>query len=148
MKTILTEKESQKLIDLGVPGDLATMVHWYLEKDYKGNKIPKKKMSSGYSTKPFTPMVAGLSSFIRKDIFELNNLIDIVPKEIIVEDEKYDFLTKKNSEENNWEVFYGIKTEDGNIKQLEGTSIVKEELIDAIFETIKREIKNQNLKFE
>lgn len=160
MKRILTGKESDKLIKLGVPEKFASKQKVRKITDCQGRPLDKKEIKRWRDCQAYEKingnLTVGLTRFEKKSIFTLEDLIDLVPKSL-----KYlDQFTSSNLniEYVNDEYlsgntpYWGAKYIEVLPKDADWSSHIdyKEEyeLIDALYEFLCEFIKNKHITFK
>lgn len=138
-KRWLTKKESRRLIKLGVPGDKASKVAWEIVSDSKGEPLSeydrKCWWKKGISEKPFSPMNVGLTRIEKEDIFTLDDILDILPKALDLDNCLQISMNPIESV-----VYYESYFDEFHV--------IKPELIDALFELLIWVIKKKKICFQ
>lgn len=93
MKTRLTREESQYMIDLGVPKEKASLLAVKQIYDFRGNSIKNPK--EFIRKNPFRPAVMGFEAFDEHPIFQLTDLLEILPKWIDTPEDRYSFAIQR-----------------------------------------------------
>ena len=160
MKRILTDKESDKLIKLGVPEKFASKQKIRKITDCQGNLLDKKKIKRWKDCQVYEKingnLTIGLTRFEKKSIFTLEDLIDIIPKTLNYLDKdtssnlNLEFISDEYLSGNTpyWEAKY-IEVLPGDADWSSHIDYKEEyELIDAIYSLLCEFIKSKHITFK
>ena len=129
-KRHLTKKQSGNLIKLGIDPNNASFVFWKQIKNWKGEPIEKHDIIERFAHKPMEHLHVGFEKFEHEDIFSLEDLMSILPNRI----EDNDLLIRYS--DFGWNVGYF---------DIQGSTHIKLELIDAVYDTLVWYIKNMDV---
>lgn len=139
MKEYLTREESKFLIKKGIVPESASFISWKQNKTWDDKSINDKEH---LALKPFRPAVMGMESFDCQDIFSLSDLLNILPKRIIVSETQYT-LNISTLINGKWEVKYTDIENDYNIMFI----MIHNELIVSLYKLIISLSEKMNYKF-
>lgn len=160
MKRILTDKQSEKLLKLGVPEKYASKRKVRKITDSQGKPLDKKEIKRWKDCQAYEKingnLTIGLTRFEKKSIFTLEDLIEIVPKSL-------NYLDSTTSSNLNLE-YINDEYLSGNTPYWEAKYIEvlpenadwsshidykeEEELIDSLYEFLCEFIKNKHITFK
>ena len=136
MRTILTNKQTEKLLKLGVPSALASKRRCRQTHDGHGNPLEKNRIKQWRNCTPCEKathgtMRVGLMRFEYQDVFTLEDLLKILPVAI----RELGFIQYGFSERGTWVASYDL---------CDDFTAYGEELIDALFDLIIWLLKNNH----
>ncbi len=148
MKTELTLEQSRTLVGRGVHSEKASKVAWQITTDSHGKPFTKELMKQswhhGISHKGGIQRV-GLTHIDEKPIFTLTDLLEILPKEIRINN-KDCFLNIPFNNKVALATYMG--SDDKNCLKFEHCELGNEELIDNLYNLMLWVIDNGYLKLE